>query len=105
MPTCHLASHGDRLEAQTITNEKEEPVLLTFREVARRVVEEGIAPSMSHQRVSQLSGAEGFPPVQKIGRAKVVDWNLARSFFKQHALRAAVRDSRRRFSEEEGADE
>ena len=74
---------------------------MTFREAARRVVEEGIAPSMSHQRVSQLSKKDGFPPVQQIGRAKVVDWNLLRPYLVSHAAAAAERDSRRRASEED----
>ncbi|MFC8008690.1 hypothetical protein [Streptomyces cinereoruber] len=74
---------------------------MTFREAARRVVEEGIAPSMSHQRVSQLSKKDGFPPVQEIGRAKVVDWGLLKPFLVAHAAAAAERDSRRRASETE----
>ena len=77
---------------------------MTFREAARRVVEEGIAPSMTHQRVSQLASKADFPPVQKIGRAKVVDWKLARPYFVAHAKRAAVRDSRRRVDEGEAGE-
>ncbi len=76
---------------------------MTFREAARRVVQEGIAPSMSHQRVSQLArDDEAFPPVQKIGRSSVVDWVVAKPYFEAHARRAAGRDSRRRVARSEG---
>lgn len=76
---------------------------MTFREAARRAVEEGIAPSMSHQRVSQLSARDGFPPVLKVGSSKVVDWVLLRPFLIEHARKAALRDSRRRIESEESA--
>jgi hypothetical protein len=72
------------------------PDLVTFRELARRVVAEGIAPSMTHQRVSQLQTKPGFPPVMEIGKSKVVDWRLARPWFEAHARDAASRDSRRK---------
>ncbi|MFH9500573.1 hypothetical protein ACH4L9_34745 [Streptomyces globisporus] len=78
---------------------------MTFREAARRVVEEGIAPSMSHQRISQLArDDQDFPPVQKIGRSNVVDWTIAKTYFLAHAQRAASRDSRRRSTGTEGHD-
>jgi hypothetical protein len=71
--------------------------LVTFREAAKRVVEEGISPTMSHQRISQLHLTDGdFPEVKVIGRAKVVDWTTARPYFVAHAQKAAKRDSRRR---------
>lgn len=71
--------------------------LVTFREAARRVVVEKIAPSMTHQRVSQLARNDPeFPPTLKIGRSKVVDWHLARPYFVAHAEKAAARDRRRR---------
>ncbi|MFF8610761.1 hypothetical protein ACF06X_33185 [Streptomyces sp. NPDC015346] len=70
---------------------------MTFREAAQRVVDEGIAPTMSHQRISQLYKTdEDFPPVQTIGRAKVLDWKIAKTYFVAHAAKAASRDSRRR---------
>lgn len=77
--------------------EQEVPDLVTFREAARRVTSEKIAPSMTHQRVSQLSRDDpNFPPVQVVGRSKVIDWNLGRPYFVAHAAKAAQRDSRRR---------
>lgn len=80
---------------------------MTFREAARRVVEEGLLPSMSHQRISQLhiKDPDNFPPVQVIGRAKVIDWVQARPYFVAHAKKAADRDRRRRVSNEEDGNE
>lgn len=76
---------------------------MTFREAARRVVEEGIAPSMSHQRVSQLARTdENFPHVQEIGRSKVADWLELKPYFAAHAKKAAIRDSRRRLERGDG---
>jgi hypothetical protein len=84
------------LENEAITETEGGPELLTFREVARRIVDEGIAPSMSHQRLSQLAKDDAdFPPVQKIGRSNVVDWRVAKPYFVEHARRAAARDRRR----------
>jgi hypothetical protein len=85
------------MEYAVIAETERGPELVTFREAARRVVAEGIAPSMSHQRVSQLArDDEQFPAVQQIGRSKVVDWREAKPYFVAHAKRAAIRDSRRR---------
>ncbi|MEW2267889.1 hypothetical protein [Streptomyces sp. NPDC047868] len=78
---------------------------MTFREAARRVVEEGISPTMSHQRISQLHlKDDNFPPVKVIGRAKVVDWVKARPYFVAHAQKAAKRDVRRRIEREGGSE-
>lgn len=79
-----------------MTDGGEAPDMVSFRECARRVVAEGIAPSMTHQRVSQLQDQPGFPPVVVVGRSKAVDWKRARPFFVALAERAAARDSRRR---------
>jgi hypothetical protein len=77
---------------------------VTFREAAKRVVEEGISPTMSHQRISQLHlKDEDFPEVKVIGRAKVVDWVKARPYFVAHAQKAAKMDSRRRPRPEGGS--
>ncbi|WP_210551894.1 hypothetical protein [Streptomyces scabiei] len=76
---------------------------MTFREAARRVVDEKIAPSMTHQRVSQLARDDpNFPPTQVIGRAKVADWRLLRPYFVTHAEKAAARDRRRRPKQDGG---
>ncbi|MFJ2174358.1 hypothetical protein ACIOHE_15770 [Streptomyces sp. NPDC087851] len=76
------------------------PDLVTFREAARRVVAEGIAPSMTHQRISQLARQDpDFPSTRKIGRSTVADWASLRPYFTEHARKAAARDSRRRTAE------
>jgi hypothetical protein len=60
------------------------PDMVSLSEAARRVVAEGIEETMSHQRVSQLSRDDpDFPPVVKVGRAHVVDWNLAGPYFRK----------------------
>lgn len=77
--------------------DKDGPDMASFREVARRVVAEKIAPSMTHQRVSQLAKDDpDFPPVVPVGRSKAIDWRLGRPYFKAKATAAAQRDSRRR---------
>lgn len=71
--------------------------MVSFREAARRVVAEGIAPTMTHQRVSQLARDDpGFPPVVPVGRSKAIDWTQGRPYFQAKAKAAALRDSRRR---------
>lgn len=85
-----------------MTEETAGPEWLSLSACARRVVEERIAPSMSHQRVSQLSREDpDFPPVMPVGRSLAVDWRLARPYFERHARAAAERDSRRRLLEDE----
>lgn len=77
---------------------------MTFREAAKRVVDEGISPTMSHQRISRLHLTDDhFPQVIVIGRAKVVDWTDARAYFVAHAQKAAKRDSRRRPRQGDGS--
>jgi len=52
--------------------------LVTFREAAKRVVEEGISPTMSHQRISQLYLTDGdFPEVKVIGFPRGAGLGLA----------------------------
>ncbi|CCB74983.1 MULTISPECIES: hypothetical protein [Streptomycetaceae] len=66
--------------------------MVSFRELARRLVEDGVVSSMSHQRVSQLSREDpGFPPVVEIGRSKAVDYVLARPYFQQRKSRQGQR--------------
>ncbi|MGA5820849.1 hypothetical protein ACPC54_23650 [Kitasatospora sp. NPDC094028] len=58
------------------------PEMVSFRELARRLVKEGILDGISHQRVSQLSREDPkFPPVVTVGRAKAVDWHAAVPYF------------------------
>ncbi|MBT2449463.1 hypothetical protein J7F03_20700 [Streptomyces sp. ISL-43] len=57
--------------------------MVSFRELARRLVEDGIVQRMTHQRVSQIrrDDPEGFPPVVPVGRSMAVDYLLARPYF------------------------
>lgn len=73
------------------------PDMVTFREAARRAVAEGVAVTMTHQRLSQLAGQDkGFPPTQKVGTGRTVSWKALRAYLKSQQAAAAVRDSRRR---------
>lgn len=58
------------------------PDMVSFRELARRLVADGVVPSISHQRVSKLSRDDpDFPEVVEIGRTKAVDYRKARPYF------------------------
>ena len=65
---------------------------MSFRELARRLVAEGVVESISHQRVSQLSREDpAFPAVVTVGRSKVVDWRAARPYFAGRNVRQGQR--------------
>ncbi|MEV8048938.1 hypothetical protein [Streptomyces bacillaris] len=58
------------------------PEMLSFRELARRLVADGVVEKITHQRISQLAKAdEGFPKVVQIGRSSAVDYRVARPYF------------------------
>ncbi|MBQ1122617.1 hypothetical protein KBY19_21255 [Streptomyces sp. B15] len=66
--------------------------MVSFRELARRLVAEKIVETISHQRVSQLSREDpSFPPVVPVGRSNVVDWHLARPYFETREKRQGQR--------------
>ena len=69
------------------------PQLMTFRELAQRLVADGVVKSMSHQRISQIrkEDPDGFPPTQQLGRSRVVDYNLARPYFENRTVRPGER--------------
>jgi proteasome assembly chaperone (PAC2) family protein len=68
------------------------PDMMSFRELARRLVDEHIVKSMSHQRVSQLHREDPeFPPVVTVGRSKAVDWRKARPYFENRKSRQGQR--------------
>lgn len=68
------------------------PELVSLREVARRLVAEGVLEHISQQRVSQLSREDPkFPPVHLIGRSKAVDWPQARDYFRTREPRQGER--------------
>ncbi|MFB7399759.1 hypothetical protein ACFCZR_06265 [Streptomyces rubiginosohelvolus] len=58
------------------------PEMLSFRELARRLVADGVVEKITHQRISQLArGDAEFPPVVRIGRSSAVDYRVARPYF------------------------
>ncbi|WP_406336613.1 hypothetical protein OG814_33235 [Streptomyces zaomyceticus] len=68
------------------------PDMVSFRELARRLVEDGVVPSMSHQRLSKIAREDpGFPPVVPVGGARVVDYRLARPYFAARKTRPGWR--------------
>jgi hypothetical protein len=73
------------------------PDLVNPPTIARRVVEEGLAPHMSRQRVVQLANDpdSGFPPaVLTAGRSKLYPWSTVRAFFAERDTRPIRRDRR-----------
>lgn len=66
--------------------------MVSFRELARRLLAEGVVERMTHQRVSQLSREDpAFPPVVQIGRSKAVDYRVARPYFANRKSRQGQR--------------
>lgn len=66
--------------------------MVSFRELARRLISEGVVEGITHQRISQLSRDDAaFPPVVKIGRSNAVDWRKARPYFASRKSRQGER--------------
>lgn len=66
--------------------------MISLREVARRLVAEGVLDRMSHQRVSQLAREDpSFPPTVRVGRSKAVDWKKAEPYFRRRVSRQGER--------------
>lgn len=80
------------------------PDMVSFRELARRLVSEGIVETISHQRLSKISREDPeFPPVVKIGSSNAVDYRLAAPYFRQRITRPGWRtDLKGKPSEAEG---
>ncbi|MFD3917324.1 hypothetical protein [Streptomyces sp. NPDC058603] len=58
------------------------PDMVSFRELARRLVSEGVVERITHQRISQLHRNDpSFPAVVQIGRSNAVDYRMARPYF------------------------
>lgn len=56
--------------------------MVSFRELARRLVADGVVETMSHQRLSKIAQDDpAFPPVMQIGRSKAVDYKVAKPYF------------------------
>lgn len=66
--------------------------MISLRELARRLVAEGVLERMSHQRVSQISREDpAFPPIVMVGRSKAVDWHKAEPYFRGRVTRQGER--------------
>lgn len=66
--------------------------MISLRELARRLVAEGVLERISHQRLSQISREDpGFPPVVMVGRSKAVDWRQAEPYFRGRTVRQGER--------------
>ena len=74
--------------------------MVSFRELARRLVAEGVVKQITHQRVSTIARTDpAFPPVMQIGRTKAVDYHLARPYFASRKSRQGQRTDLNRPSE------
>lgn len=69
------------------------PDMVSFRELARRLVADGIVERITHQRVSQIrrEDPDGFPPVVPVGRSMAVDYRLAAPYFRKRVTRPGWR--------------
>lgn len=66
--------------------------MVSFRALARRLVADGVVPTMSHQRLSKIAATDpDFPPVVTIGSSKAVDYRLALPFFRTRKVRPGER--------------
>ncbi|MFE5487306.1 hypothetical protein [Streptomyces sp. NPDC056527] len=75
-----------------MTEPERGPEMLSFRELARRLVADGIVEGITHQRVSKLAQDDpDFPPVTQIGRSKAVDYRAARPYFATRKSRQGQR--------------
>ncbi|MER7930514.1 hypothetical protein ABTY96_46650 [Streptomyces sp. NPDC096057] len=68
------------------------PDMVSFRELARRLVADGIVETISHQRVSKIAREDAsFPPVVKVGSSSAVDYRLAGAYFRTRVTRPGRR--------------
>jgi hypothetical protein len=68
------------------------PDMVSFRELARRLVADGIVERISHQRVSKIAQEDpAFPPVVPVGSSKAVDYRLAAPYFRSRVTRPGWR--------------
>ncbi|MFG2458131.1 hypothetical protein ACGFWE_13820 [Streptomyces sp. NPDC048523] len=68
------------------------PDMVSFRELARRLVADGIVERISHQRVSKIAQSDPeFPPVVPVGGSNVVDYRLAAPYFRNRITRPGWR--------------
>ena len=62
---------------------------VNYAEIARRVVADGLAESMSKERVRQLHETDpAFPSaLGRLGRSLILEWAAVRDYFRQRDLR------------------
>lgn len=73
------------------------PDMVSFRELVRRLMADGIVEAITHQRVSQLSREDpNFPPTVTIGRSKAVDYRAAAPYFRTRKSRQGERTDLKR---------
>ncbi|MFD9368797.1 hypothetical protein ACFWA6_13985 [Streptomyces sp. NPDC060020] len=66
--------------------------MVSFRELARRLVADGVVQRMSHQRISKIAKDDpDFPPVAVAGGARLVDYKAARPYFATRKSRQGQR--------------
>lgn len=66
--------------------------MVSFRELARRLVADGVVQTMSHQRLSKIAATDpAFPPVVPVGSSKAVDYRLALPYFRTRKVRPGER--------------
>ena len=66
--------------------------MVSFRELARRLVADGIVERITHQRLSRISREDpAFPPVVKVGSSNAVDYRLAAPYFRKRITRPGWR--------------
>ncbi|WP_435218382.1 hypothetical protein [Streptomyces sp. bgisy034] len=66
--------------------------MVSFRELARRLVSDGIVETISHQRLSKIAQEDpAFPPVRRVGRSNAVDYRLAVPYFRDRVTRPGRR--------------
>jgi len=71
--------------------------MVSFRELARRLVADGVVERITHQRVSTIARTDpGFPPVMQIGRTKAVDYRVAKPYFASRKSRQGQRTDLKR---------
>ncbi|MFE7128936.1 hypothetical protein [Streptomyces sp. NPDC057617] len=76
--------------------------MVSFRELARRLVADGVVERITHQRISQIQRDDPeFPPVVPIGRSKAVDYRVARPYFAGRRSRQGERTDLKRQGGEE----
>ncbi|MEV0256984.1 DUF6221 family protein [Streptomyces sp. NPDC050732] len=65
-----------------MADEERGPDMVSLRELARRLVSDGVVERITHQRISQLARDDAdFPPVVPVGRSSVVDYRKTRPYF------------------------